>query len=168
MVVFRIAVAVLVVCGAISPLSAQKTKKAPPPPKPPAHAATKPPAGANRPQPNPAKELDQFSKMSPEEREKSLSQLPPQRRAAFEQRLERYQRMTPEQQEHFKQQLEMMQKLPRDRQNVVRDEIQRLQALPGPERRRALNSDQFNQSYSADEQKLIRDRFPNMQNKERD
>jgi hypothetical protein len=158
----RIAVAVLFVCGAIS---AQQTKKPPKPPPPPkAHPAGKGPGGApNRPQLNTAKELDQFSKMSPQDREKALAKLPPQRRAAVEQRFARYQQMTPEQQEKFKQRMEEMESLPKDRQNAVRDAIQRLQALPVPQRRKALNSDEFNQNFSPDEQRLIRDRFPNIQ-----
>lgn len=167
MVVQRIAVAVLVVCGAIAPLRAQQKKPPKPPPPPKVHnggkpAPAKPSAAVQRLNENPAKELDRFTKMSPQEREKELSQLPPQRRAAFEQRLARYQQMTPEQQEKFKLNLEMMQSLPKDRQNAVRDEIQRLQALPPAQRRKVLSSDELKQKFSPDEEKLVRDRFPNM------
>ncbi len=98
----RIAVALLLVCGALVPVSAQSKKAAAAPRKPP--PAPKPPP-AKRSEGNPAKELDQFSRMSPEEREKALSKLPPQRRAAVEQRFNRYQKMTPEQQQRFKQEL---------------------------------------------------------------
>ena len=70
--------------------------------------------------------------------------------------------MTPEQQEKFKLNLEMMQGLPKDRQNAVRQEIQRILALPGPQRRKVLNGEDFNQKFSPDEQTLIRDRFPNI------
>ncbi len=98
--------------------------------------------------------------MSPEEREKELSKLPPQRRAAFEQRLARYQQMTPEQQEKFKLRLETMESLPKERQNAVRQEIQRLQALPFPQRKKALESEEFKQSFSPDEQSWFANDFP--------
>ena len=100
--------------------------------------------------------------MSPEDREKALAKLPPQRRAAVEQRLARYQQMTPEQQERFKVQLERMHKLSPARQNAVRQQIQQLRALPAPQRRKALNGDELKQNFSPDEQALIRDSFPNM------
>src|SRR5271154_4314540 len=94
-------VADMLACGTLSPLVAQQKK----PPKP---AAVNPQfkqrnAAVQRLNENPGKELDRFTKMSPEDREKELSKLPPQRRAAFEQRLARYQQMSPEQQERFKQ-----------------------------------------------------------------
>ncbi len=156
----RIAGAVLFVCGAVSPLAAQQ-RKPPRPPPPPQHAASpKPNAAVKRLNENPAKELDRFTKMSPEAREKELSKLPPQRRAAFEQRLARYQRMTPEQQERFKEKLEIMRRLPKERQNAVRQEIERLRSLPFAERKKALNGEEFKQNFSPDEQKLIRDPFP--------
>jgi hypothetical protein len=165
----RIAAAVLFVCGGISPLAVapltaqqKKPPKPPPPPKAQGHPAGKPSAAAKRLNENPAKELDRFTNMSPKEREKELSQLPPQRRAAFEQRLARYQQMTPDQQEKFKQKLELMQSLPKDRQNAIRSEIERLQALPFAQRKKELNSEAFNQKFSPDEQTLVRDRFPNI------
>jgi hypothetical protein len=157
----RIAMAAMLVCGAVSPLAAQSKKaaaaprKPPPPPKP----------AAKRPQVNPAKELDQFSKMSPEDREKALSKLPPQRRAVVEQRLARYQNMTPERQEAFKRQLEIMQSLPKDRQNAVRDRIKEIRELPTQaERRKALTGDEFKKNFSPDEQEVVREAFPNIKN----
>ena len=171
----RIAAAVLFVCGAVFPVvppAAAQQKKPPKPSPPPKNAApgkpgggTKPGAAGRGPQASPVKELDLFSKMSPKEREKELSKLPPQRRAAFEQRLARYQQMTPEQQEKFKLRLETMESLPKERQNAVRQEIQRLQALPFAQRKRALESEEFNQRFSPDEQSLVRERFPGVQRK---
>jgi len=161
----RIAVAVLFVCGAIAPLAAQQKKppKPPPPPKAQAHpGGGKPSPEVQRLNQNPAKELDRFTKMSPQEREKALSQLPPQRRAVFEQRLAHYMSLTPEQQQKTRQTLEMMESLPKDRQNAVRQEIERLRALPPAQRKKELNGEGFNQRFSPDEQTLVRDRFPNI------
>lgn len=161
--------AAMVVCGAIFPFPTFAQKKAssapapkpakPPkpvqPPKPSPEAA----AAARRLQDNPAKELDRFTAMTPEQREKELSKLPPPRRAAFEQRLARYQQMTPDQQDRFKRQLEIMQRLSPVRQNAVKDKIQELLALPRPELRKALTREEL-KGFSPDEQTLIRDRFP--------
>ncbi|MGA3185690.1 MAG: DUF3106 domain-containing protein [Bryobacteraceae bacterium] len=160
---FRFAIAAMLVCGASSPLAAQqKEKPAKPPAAKPPPASPQQKAAVKRLNENPAKELDRFTNMSPEAREKELSKLPPQRRAAFEQRLARYQQMTPEQQEKFKEKLEIMRKLPKDRQNAVRQQIEQLRAMPFAERKRALNSEEFKQSFSPDEQKLVRETFPNV------
>src|ERR1700759_5150903 len=144
----RIAVALGVVCGVVSPLPAQPKKAAPAP------APRKPPPPPKRPKGNPAQELDHFAKMSPEDREAALAKLPPVRRAQMEQRLERYQRLSPEQQEKFKARLELMQSLPKERQVAVRQEIQTLRAMPPRERRKALNGDEL-KDFSPDEQTLV-------------
>jgi phage-related protein len=148
-----IAAALTLVCGAVSPLGAQQKA---------AVAPRKPPTPPKRSQPNPAKELDRFAKMPPEQQQKELDKLPPARRAAMEQRLARYEKLSPEQQEHFKQRLEMMRSLPKERQNAVREKIQELRALPPGERRKALKSDELQQNFSPDEQQLVREAFPNM------
>lgn len=162
----RIAVVILAVCGAVFPLAAQEHKppKPPPPPKPAkaGGAAGKPGGGFKNPQVKAVQELDRFSKMSPQDREKALAKLPPQRRAVFEQRLARYEQMTPEQRDRVKQRVEEMEGLPKDRQNAIRQEIQRLQALPFGQRKKALNSEEFQQRFSPDEQRLVRDVFPNI------
>jgi hypothetical protein len=155
----------MLVCGAVAPVAAQQKKppKPPPPPKAQGHpAGGKPSPAVQRLNQNPAGELDRFTKMSPQEREKELSKLPPQRRAAFEQRLAHYMSLTPEQQQKTRQAIELMESLPKDRQNAVRQEIQRINALPRDQRRRILNGEEFNQRFSPDEQTLIRDRFPNI------
>ncbi len=164
-----IAAVVLFVCGAVFPLTAQQKKppKSPPPAKPaPAgkpNGGGKPGAAGRGPQVNSAQELDRFSKMSPREREKELSKLPPQRRAAFEQRLEHYQSLTPEQQAKVRQRVEEMESLPKDRQNAVRQEIQRINALPFAQRKKLLSSEEFRQRFSPDEQKLVLGAFPGVQ-----
>jgi mRNA-degrading endonuclease RelE of RelBE toxin-antitoxin system len=152
------------------PLAAQE-KKPPPQPKPPKAAkppATKPAGGNNaaRPQESPAKELDHFAKMTPEQQSKELAKLPPGRRAQLENRLNQYNKLSPEQQEKFKERLEVMQSLPKDRQNAVKAEIVRLRALPPAERRKAVNGDELAQKFSPDEQRLIRDMFPGMRPKQ--
>jgi hypothetical protein len=164
----RIAAAVLFVCGAVSPVLAQQQKppKSPPPAKPAAGKPAgggKPGAAGRGPQSNSVQELDRFSKMSPKEREKALSKLPPQRRAVFEQRLEQYEKLPPEEKARERQLVEEMESLPKDRQNAVKQEIQRIRALPGPQRLRALSGEDFKQRFAPDEQKVVLGAFPNIQ-----
>jgi hypothetical protein len=161
----RIAVAILAVCGAVFPAVAQQQKppKPPPPPKPAkSGAAGKPAGGFKNPQGKAVEELDRFSKMSPQEREKALSKLPPQRRAVFEQRLEQYQKLPPEEKARMRQLVEEMESLPKDRQNAVKQEIQRIRALPGPQRLKILSSEDFKQRFAPDEQRVVLGAFPNI------
>jgi hypothetical protein len=164
----RIAVTVMFVCGAISHVAAQD-KKPPKPPPPPKPAAAGKPNGAGKPAGgagkafNPAKELDEFSKMSPEDREKELQKLPPGRRTALQKRFEHYQQMTPEQQERFKESLGIMHGLPPQRQNAVRQAIQELRDLPPARRKKVLESDAIKENFSGPEQKVILNSFPNIQ-----
>src|SRR5487761_1574896 len=73
---FAAAVALLGVCGGLSPVAAQKTK--PPQVRPRApNRQNRPPKAAQ----NPAQELDRFEKMSPKDRQKALEKLPPARRS---------------------------------------------------------------------------------------
>lgn len=161
----RLAVALVFVCGAIvTPAVAQK--KEAPPPKPPSNARPsggKPVGGAGK-QFNPAKELDEFAKMSPEAREKELAKLPPGRQKALLQRFERYQQMTPEQQQRFKENLEIMHSLSPQRQNAVRDKILAVRALAPKDRLNALQGDGL-KGYSPAERKLILNQFPGVQKK---
>jgi len=162
----KIAVAVLAVCGAVFPVAAQQQKppKPPPPPKPAKSGpAGKPPGGMKNPQVKAVEDLDRFSKMSPQDREKALSKLPPQRRAVFEQRLARYEQMTPEQRQEVRQRVEEMESLPKDRQNAVKQEIQRIRALPPPQRLKILSSEEFKQRFAPDEQRVVLGAFPNIQ-----
>jgi hypothetical protein len=59
-------------------------------------------AKPRRPQGNPARELDRFSRMSPKERQEQLAKLPPARRQQIEQRLERYQKLPQQQREQLR------------------------------------------------------------------
>jgi hypothetical protein len=107
----------------------------------------------------PSPQLQRFQQMSPQERERALSKLPPERRARIEQQLERYEKLTPAQKEFVNQRLAMLQSLPPRRQAAVRQELQRLRGLPPGQRRAALNSEDERDRFSPDEMKLIRGSF---------
>jgi hypothetical protein len=156
------AMAVLVVWGIVSPAAAQKVPSKPaPPPK----VAPKGQAWVKAPAPDPVQELKEFQKMSPEERQKELAKLPPARRAHVEQQMAKLDSMTPEQRERMLNRLETMQRLSPDRRQAVNDEIQNVRALPTPLHRMSrLSSDEFGHEYSPEEQRVIRDTFPDKMN----
>src|SRR5579862_1746503 len=91
----HIAVAALaVVWGGVSPLSAQRRGPVSHAPKPP---AAHPNPSRESPRQNPVQELQRFEQMSPDDREKALSKLPPDRRARVQQQLDQLDKLTPEQ-----------------------------------------------------------------------
>jgi len=162
-----IAVAALaVVWGGVSPMAAQRRSMGSAPrvskaPRAPNAAGAK--QNPNR--ENPAKELERFQKMSPEDREKALDKLPPARRARVEQQLERFDNMPPEQRERQLQRLQAFQELPPERRAVVRQEIQDLRGLPPRLRKDKLNGEELDQ-FSPEEQDLIRGSFPRLTQKQ--
>lgn len=155
---------VLLVCAA-APSVAQKGKTTQPPPRK-ATAQTKT-SGNPKSNPNPRlpvnpnadAQLERFESMTPEQREKALSKLPPERRAQVEQRLNRLEQLTPQQRQQLQQRLQDFQKLSPERQRAVRDEIQNLRGMPPRLRLRRLNSPEFEQEFSPEEQRLLRQSF---------
>jgi len=130
--------------------------------------AAKPPAVQHK--PPPAVELRRFLDMKPEQRQKELAKLPPQRRERVEEQISRLESQPPEQRERNLQRLEAMQNLKPERRQAVNQEIQRIrESLPSPgvERRQQLQqhlyNDDFKQRFSPEEQALIRGAFPNVQ-----
>ena len=130
------AVGVLCACGVAPPAMAQ---------------ARRAPKGI----PGPA--IERLLSMTPEERERALSRLPPERRAQVEQRLNRLAQLPPEQREELQRRYQEFRSLPQDRQDAVRLELQSLRRLPPRLRQRRLNSPGFEREYSPAEQRLLRE-----------
>src|SRR5579863_2017152 len=102
--------ALAVVWGGVGPLAAQKKTAANPP-----HPANPPKPGnpnGRGPQESPAKQLERFQQMSPQDREKALAKLPPARRAKVEEQLQRLDSMPPAQREKLLKREEAFQNLP--------------------------------------------------------
>jgi hypothetical protein len=158
--------ALLGVWGSVSPAMAQK-KPTPPPAAP---KGAKPGGGGQgkgqnaqqrgQPPVNPAKELERFLGMPPEDREKALAKLPPQQRTRMEQQIQHFENLPPAQRENQLRRLEAFQNLPQARRPVVRQEIEDLRALPRAVRIDRLGGEEFKQSFSPEEQKYIREAFP--------
>lgn len=159
----HIAVAALaVVWGGVCPLAAQRRAPAKPSAPPPRMA--RPARGPNGPRggpprQNPVDQLERFQQMSPNDREKELSKLPPARRARVEQQLANLDKLTPQQRERRLARLRTLQSLPPERRQAVQQEIRDLRALP-PRLRAARLNDEEMKTFSPVEQQLIRDTFP--------
>lgn len=140
-------------------------KNSPPPPQ-----RFNPRNPKQQPLPDPVQQLRQFQALSPAEREKELSKLPPRRRQNLEKQLARFDAMTPVQRERALHQLELMHDLTPERQEAVRDEInglrERYKDLPPRQRRQALArelyGDEMKQKWSPTELELIHGAFPNI------
>jgi hypothetical protein len=119
--------------------------------------APKQPQRPNTPAQIPDAQVNRLMKMSPEEREKVLGNLPPARRQALEQRLARLDQLPPEQKAELDRRFQEFQKLPPVRRQAVRDELQTLRGLRPVERRARINSPEFREQYSPEEIQLMRD-----------
>ena len=158
------------ICGiaftlaAVNPAWAQaKDKAAPRAPAKVAQAgsgAAKPPKQKQTPQSIPGKQIEQLQKMTPEQREKALENLPPERRQQIQKQLERLDQLSPEQRQELDRRFETLQRFPPARQRAVRQELQDLRKMPLAERRARLHSGEFSQQFSPEEQDLIRSVFP--------
>ncbi len=82
--------------------------------------------------------VDKLSRLSPEERQKALAQLPPQRRQSIEKRLQDFDKMSPAQQARVRERLDKLNALTPERRAEVRRSVQTVAALP-QERKQQLN-----------------------------
>jgi hypothetical protein len=91
--------------------------------------------------PLPAPAVERFLQMSPEDRDRALSQLAPERRLQVENQLNRLQQLSPDQMERLRDVYPAFLNLRPVRRQAVREEIQELRRLKPVERKDRLNSD---------------------------
>jgi len=146
----RVAMAVvaLVAWGHVSAATAQVKRPPPPPPR----ANPKRP---NKTPLNPAKELERFQKMSPEQREKEMAKLPPAQRLRMQRLYDRFENMPPAQREQALKRLEALHNLSPARRQAVTGELQNLRSLPPAQRRARLESDEIQQNFTPEERDLL-------------
>src|ERR1700683_5648224 len=114
--------------------------------------------------------VDKWNRMTPEEREKALSRLPPERRKKIEDQLNQYNSLSPaqrrdlrsryagfnqlppEKQNQARRLYQQFGRLPEDRRAPVQSEFENLRSMPEAERNARLNSDEFRNKYTAGEQ----------------
>lgn len=117
--------------------------------------------------------FDKLERMTPEEREKALGQLPPAQRANIERRIRNFQQLPPAQQQRRLEQLERLNSLPPKEQAQVRRSMNQLKDLPDDrkmainrerrnmsgmtdgERQAYMSTEQFRSRYSPSEQEMI-------------
>jgi hypothetical protein len=119
--------------------------------------------------------IDRWNRMSPEERERELAKLPPERAKQIRQRIARYNQMHPEEQEALRRRYQTFSQLPPEQKQVIRQrlrefrqlplarrpvvhrQVEQLRLLPEAQRQAALNSADFHSRFSPQEQQIIRD-----------
>jgi hypothetical protein len=104
--------------------------------------------------PLPAPAVERFLQMSPEDRERALSRLTPERRQQVEERLNRLQQLPPEQRQGLQDVYPAFMNLRPVRRQAVRQEIQQLRKTRPAERRDRLNSDASD--FSPEEMDILR------------
>jgi predicted Fe-S protein YdhL (DUF1289 family) len=128
----------------------------------------------------PGTALDRWNSMSPEQRERALQKLPPERQQQIRRRLERFNSLPKEEQDRLRSRYERFSSLPPDRQQTVRRQIRNWSQLPDerrpvvsrefdqlrrltPEERQArIQSDEFRARFSPHEQRILSDLSDNL------
>ena len=119
--------------------------------------------------------IDKWARMAPDEREKALARLPPERRRKIEDQLNQSKNMTPQQRRESRSQIQWFNQLPpakqnqarrlfrqfgefpQPRQGMLRNEFETLSAMPEADRRSRINSDEFRNKYNSREQQFLAD-----------
>ena len=131
---------------------------------------------AGRPHP-----LEKLRRMAPEERERVLRNMPPERRQMLEERLERWERMAPRRKKHLDGRLSNFQQMKPEQQQALRRLARRfqetmpegkrmegrraltmLQRLDPEGRKRVLGSARMRERFSDEERELLREMAENM------
>lgn len=173
----RMPAGVIALALACAPAYADKRK--------PADAKPFPPAGRRAPNPRPPgplgnagpnarpPALQRLQQMSPDERQKMLDRLPPERARRLQDRLDAYDQMTPgerqrlnrqydwfsrlppEKQENLRKAFQRYTKLPPQRQEAVRQEFNAMCGMTASERSERTRSEAFRSRYSKEERRVI-------------
>jgi hypothetical protein len=113
----------------------------------------------------------EFLRMSPDQRERALRNLPPERQDKIRQQLNRYDQAPPEQkarlerlwslpparQQEIRESMRELRDMPLDRRRPINQQIRRLQTMSPAEREEYFNSPEFRNRFSPHEQEVMRD-----------
>ena len=114
--------------------------------------------------------IEEFMRMSPEEREKALQKLPADRQEKVRQQLQRYDQMPPERkaqlqrlwqlppdkQQKVRSSMRDFSELPQDRREAMRQQLRTMGTMSSDQRKDYLNSPEFKQQYSPDEREIMK------------
>jgi len=119
--------------------------------------------------------IERWMRMSPEQRQRALSKLPPERRQRIQERIRQYQQLSPQERQALRQRYDRFSQLPPQKQNQARDlfrrfsalpadrrqalqrELQQLRSLPDADRRARVASEDFRNRFSPSEQQMLQD-----------
>lgn len=119
--------------------------------------------------------LDRWNQMSPEERQRELKKLPPERQKQIQERVDefnhlpqeeqqrlreryaRFSQLSPERQDIVRRQIRRFNELDAERRRIVGQELTHLRGVPEADRRARINSEDFRTRFSLSEQQLIED-----------
>ena len=119
--------------------------------------------------------IERWNQMTPAERRRALEKLPPERRRAIEERLERFRNMPPGERQQLQRRLERFNELPPgsqeaarrlyqrfatlapERRRSLRQEFNRLREMPEAERQARMESQEFRNRFDPKEQQLLHD-----------
>lgn len=143
-------------------------------PEKPATKVTAPASGNAHKIPAPQQQVEKLATMTPEQRQKALSGLPPAKQRQIEQALENYNKLTPQQRlnaaaraeklqslppaekQEVRKSLQAFRELPDDRKRAVRQEVNKLSKLPPTERDNRLASGEFKSNFTPAEQQMVK------------
>jgi len=129
---------------------------------------------------NPTTVVQQLMRMTPEERERALEKLPPQRQALIRERLQKFDSLPKAEQERrlrlgeifaslplekqdlVRRQIQAFNQLPDDRRRLVGSAFQRLRRMPEERRQAAIGSEQFRNRFTPAELQMITDLSENL------
>ncbi len=119
--------------------------------------------------------VDRWNRMSPEDRERALQRLTPERRERLRAQMDRFNNLPPEERDRLRRRYDQFRLMPPqkqarareifkeltelspDRRRTLRREVERLRALPESERNARLESEDFRSRFSASERKMVRE-----------
>ena len=117
--------------------------------------------------------FERLNRMNPQQRERALSKLPPERREKIENGLKRYnslpeqdrdqlrhrfenfKQLPPEQQDALRRNFRQFTALPDDRRVLVRQELNQLQSMTPDQREQRMQSEEFRSRFDGRERKLL-------------
>lgn len=119
--------------------------------------------------------LERWNRLTPEQRQRVLAQMRPERRREFQQKLQQYRslppeerqqlrdryqafsQLPPEQQNHARELFRQFNSLPEDRRPIVRQEYEQLRSMSESERSARITSETFRSRFNPAEQQMLQD-----------
>jgi hypothetical protein len=129
---------------------------------------------------NPGAVVQRLMRMTPEQRERALQKLPPERQARIREQLQRFDslpkaeqerrlqlgatfaNLPPETQNLVRRQIRAFNQLPEDRRRIVGAAFQRLRRLPPAERQARMARPAFQNRFTPEEQQMLSDLSENL------